>query len=68
MIRRLWLWALGVLLLAGFAVPYTILVGDGRWGGPFLFWLVFGVLVWILLSAVVLSWRVDALRPEGDRQ
>jgi hypothetical protein len=58
MMKTGWLWALGVLLIAGYVVPYTVLAGVERWSGPFLFWLVFGVLVWAILSLVVLRWRV----------
>ncbi len=68
--RTGWLWVLGALLLAGYVVPYTLLAGVGRWHGAFLFWLVFGVLVWGLLSLVVGRWRVSAVTfhpPGGDR-
>lgn len=57
--RATWLWLLGALLLAGYAVPYTLLTGVGRWSGAFLFWLLFGVLVWAILSGAVMRWRVD---------
>lgn len=66
--KSTWLWILGALLLAGYAVPYTLLAGVGRWSGPFLFWLVFGLAVWALLSLVVLRWRVDALDDRETRR
>lgn len=58
--RAIWLWVLGALLIAGYAVPYTLLAGVGHWSGAFLFWLVFGTLVWATLSVAVMRWRVDA--------
>ena len=59
--KSTWLWGLGALLLAGYVMPYTLLAGVGRWSGAFLFWLLFGVVVWAVLSLVVLRWRVEAV-------
>jgi hypothetical protein len=63
--RAIWLWVLGALLVAGYAVPYTLLAGVGRWSGAFLFWLLFGVLVWAILSVTVMRWRIHAKDADG---
>ena len=61
--RTYWLWILGALLLAGYALPYTVLAGQASWSGAFLFWLLFGIAVWALLTFTVMRWRVGP----GDR-
>ena len=54
----LWIWGLGVLIGLGFIVPYTLLADSQSWSGPFLFWVIFGVLVYVILVRAISRWRV----------
>lgn len=58
---RLPIWTAGILalLVLGYALPYTLLSGVERWHGAFLFWILFGAAVWLLLVFGVSRWRVD---------
>lgn len=53
-----WIWLLAVLLVAGYALPYTLLAGVEAWQGGLLFWTLFGVAVWAILVAAVARWNV----------
>lgn len=52
-----WIWAIVILLVAAYAVPYALLATVERWSGAFLFWLLFGAVVWTVLIAAVSRWR-----------
>lgn len=54
-----WATAVILLLMVGYAVPYLILPGREAWTGAFLFWIVFGGAVWVILVAAVARWRPD---------
>lgn len=54
-----WAIALLVLLLVGYILPYLVLSDVHAWGGTFLFWIVFGSGVWIVLVAAVMRWRTS---------
>lgn len=54
----LWIWGLGALIALGFLVPYAVLSDSQGWSGPFLFWLIFGLLVYVILVRAVSRWRV----------
>ena len=54
-----WIWLLALLLVAGYAVPYTLLVGIESWQGSLLFWTLFGLAVWAVLVAAVARWNVS---------
>lgn len=60
-----WIWALAVLLAAGYALPYTLFAGVEAWTGSLLFWIVFGVAVWAVLVAAVSRWDVDGGSGQG---
>ena len=54
----LWIWGLGALIALGFLVPYAVMADSQAWSGPFLFWLIFGLLVYVILVRAVSRWRV----------
>lgn len=54
-----WIWLLALLLVAGYAVPYTLLAGIESWQGSLLFWTLFGLAVWAVLVAAVARWNVS---------
>ena len=54
----LWIWSLAALIALGFIVPYGVLADSEVWSGPFLFWLIFGLLVYVILVRAVSRWRV----------
>lgn len=60
-----WIAGLAALIVAGYAVPYLLLSGVERWSGAFLFWLVFGLAVWVILVAAVMRWRPEASETEN---
>ncbi len=59
----LWVAVLLVLLVIGYAVPYLLLSDVEAWSGAFLFWIVFGIVVWIILVGRVARWDVHAPPP-----
>lgn len=68
MAKTWWLWLIGGLIALGYTVPYTVLRGVEHWYGAFLFWLIFGVVVWLVLSLAVLGWTsrdADAVLAEN---
>jgi len=60
MARTLWPWLILGLIVLGYLLPYTILSGIERWHGAFLFWVLFGIAVWLILSVAVLRWTATA--------
>jgi hypothetical protein len=63
-----WIVAIILLLVAGYAVPYLLLAGVEDWSGAFLFWTVFGLLVWLILVGRVSRWNVEATPPAALRE
>lgn len=60
MAYTLWMWLIGGLIVLGYVLPYTLLTDIEHWHGAFLFWIVFGIAVWIILSVTVLRWTATA--------
>jgi cytochrome b561 len=58
-----WVTALIILVVAGYAVPYLLLANNETWSGAFLFWMVFGLVVWGILVGRVARWNVEAAPP-----
>ena len=60
MARTLWPWLIVGLIALGYLLPYTVLSGVEHWYGAFLFWVLFGIAVWLILSLAVLRWTATA--------
>jgi hypothetical protein len=60
-----WILLTCALVALGYAAPYLLLSGTERWSGAFLFWIAFGVVVWLLLVLTVVRWDVGAGRGGG---
>jgi hypothetical protein len=58
-----WIAALILLVASGYAVPYLVLPGVERWSGAFLFWIGFGLVVWVVLIGRIAGWNVHAAIP-----
>ncbi|RZU98024.1 hypothetical protein [Spiribacter vilamensis] len=48
---------LAVAIVLAYLVPYGPLRGVALWQGAFLFWMVFGVVVIVLIGRLVADWR-----------
>jgi len=48
---------LAIAILCAYAIPYGPLRGVALWQGPFLFWVLFGVVVIGLIGRLVAGWR-----------
>lgn len=53
----IWAGAVATLVVAAFAVPYTLLSGVDTWYGSFLFWVVFALVSIGVNAAIVGRWR-----------